>query len=546
MKRKTLLPALAVGLLSAALASCGGGSGTSEKGLVIHGSNMGYGIKWMDEIIANFTADTGIKVQKKYFDNAGSISTLKNEILKSKSSPSTVGTDIIFTKIGDFFKYASDNYFADITDVYKAADPTSGGLSIESRTNDGFLDYYRMDEDGGEGRYYGISWVNGVCGFVRNKTLWNQLGYTEDDVPMTTDEMMAFADDVVAKDHKVGKYSTSPFFYCYDAEYYTTILPVWFAQYEGTQNINYFNSCIDPNYPLREISEDPNSSNFYKRPGILESLKVMEGMLAKKPGTNVHKYQHALSKGYSDFKTAQDAFLRGENGLLMANGSWLENETKEKNYNADFIPTPIVSSIINKTPTINDDATLSAVVKSIRKGTAAPAGVSTEDLAIISDAVTSASYIRNGCDHNMVVLNSTDMLDEAKAFIKYMYSDKGINIYYKATNGGTLATRTSTGHYDTTGVTLSSFKTVINEIIAQGYLSSYEVQWKNKYYYRGGIGRLFTNGIDVQFEGSSALATSKNVCYAMVDSNSTAEQIYTRNHKYLYSNWSSIYSKVPH
>lgn len=537
-KRNHLLLGASLLIASSALIGCSTGQEDSSK-LIIHGSNMGYGVKWMSSLIDDFTKETGIQVSFKAFDAEQGISTLMNEIEKGSD------TDIIFTKINNYFKHAYEGKFLDLTPTLTEKDPANGNTSIEERTETSFREFHKI-KVGGEDKYYGISWANGVFGIVRNINMWEELKLTDADMPYTTDELLALCQKVVDKDVRLSSgFKVSPFINSYSAEYYTSLMPVWFMQYEGPENMSYFQQALDPEYPLRPITVNPDCSSFYERDGIKASLTVLQKLILDNPS-----YQHALSDGYPSFKSLQDDFLKSRNALFMPNGSWLESETTVKDYNVDFIPTPIVSSIIDKVDvegnkvftTINDDATLSAVVKYIRGGKvgAAPAGVNEHDILEIEKSINYSSYVRNGFDHQMVIPANTDKAEEATKFIKFMYSDRGLNKYYKYTNGGLLCTAPSSGHYETEGTEISEFRKKFNDILNEGHLGPYEICNKNKAFCYGGVGAYFNNGL-VQ-EGVSAV---NNVYYAMRDSKRGAEFIYNANKTYLRKNWASIFAKIP-
>lgn len=538
--RKYILMGASVLLCCSSLIGCNqnGSSKEDTSTLIIHGSNMGYGIEWVKGLAKDFTEETGIAITLRTYDAEQGIGTLMNEIEKGSD------TDIIFTKITNYFKHAYEGKFLDITDIMKEKDPQSGNTSMEERMNQSYLDFYNLKTNG-QDKYYGVGWVNGVYGIVRNKNMWKTLGLTDDDMPYTTDELLKLCQKVVDAKMVAAGYPVTPFINCYSAEYYTTLLPVWFMQYEGKENMELFNQAIDPAYSLRPISVNPDCASFYEKDGMKAALNVLQSLLLDHP-----EYQHALTDGYPSFKTLQNDFLKGRNALFMPNGSWLESETSVTDYDVDFIPTPIVSSIIDKVDvdgqkifkSINNDAKLSEVIKYIRNGKkgTAPQGIVPEDIEEVENTINYASYLHNGLDHQMVIMNNSDKAKEAKQFIKYMYSDKGLNKYYKYTGGGTLGAMPSSGKYDPQDIVISDFRANFNSIIFEGHLGAYELCNKNKVFCYGGVSAYMNNGLVAK--GISAV---DNVYYAMVDSKKTGEQIYNTNQTYLRENWPSIFAKIP-
>lgn len=513
MEKRNHFKTLTLSLLSA-LVLCGCGGTDNNNTLNIRGVKLGYGVDWMKNIIAAYQNKTGNKVKLTTLDGQAGVEALQGEI----EAGGEKNTDIYFSRITDFYKFAYQDFFVDLTDLYTQKDPISG-KSIEERTEKDFLNAYKVNN-----KYVGLSWANGVFGIIKNNIIWDALNLTDDDIPQTTDELISLCKRVANLEYKYDGNQIYPFVYSYESEYYSTLFPTWFSQYEGSENMNYFNNGIDPDDPVG--SELHHTSNFYVRDGIVESLKVIEDLLIK--NTNFH---HPRSKSYQ-FSTAQNDFLRNKTSLFMVNGSWLESETTVKDYKIEFIDTPIVSSIINngKIKTIKDDETLSLVVKYVRGiNKEKPAGVSEEDIEIIKDAVNCGSLVRSGVDHHLVVSKKSKKIDLAKDFLKFMYSDEGLSIYRNTMNGGTLSTKPATPFTDDSNV--SAFKANVNKKLEEGNFTDYEAQVPCKLYCYGGINRYCTNGLG-NFGG--------NAIKAMVDFEKTPQEIFNLNKKFLDDNWASI------
>lgn len=516
MKKKLLAVALSA-LTLGTLFSCNNKKNDPNT-LVIEGVKLGYGVTWMEDIISAYKEKTGVNVSFSASDGQAGI-----EALQGKIEAGGDGVDIFFSKITDFYKYAYQGYFADVTDIWQKKDGTTG-KSIEDRTSAAFKKANKIDD-----KYISFSWANGIMGFVRNDTLWTAMGFTDADIPYTTDEMVALCNKVVAKNYKYENNQIYPLVYSYEDEYYTSVLPIWFAQYEGSENMAYFDEGIDPDDP--EGSKTHHVSSFFNRDGITAALEVVNELLVENSS-----FHHPRSKNYQ-FETAQNDFLKNRNALFMVNGSWLDTETNVTDYNASFISTPIVSSIIDsdRISTISDDATLSATVKYVKGVTTSkPEGVSDDDIAVIRDAVTTGSYQQMGFDHQMVISANSTKIDLAKGFLEFMYSDEGLNIFHKAMNGGMLGTAPSNGYSDT-GITISSFKQNVNSALNEGYLCSYTSQVPAKIFCYGGINRSFANGL-----GNFA----DNCVKAMVTYNKTPREIFNLNYDYIKRNWANILNQA--
>lgn len=476
----------------------------SSDSLVITVAKLGYGDDWLKAIAAAYEEKTGIDVEiiSKIGDTG--LSAIKGEMQSQVSE-----TDIFFTRAQEFFKsiykggvnIGGTNYdceFADLTDVWNSVASEGEGKTIKEKMDPAFEEYYNVD-----GKYYGLPWANGIMGIVRNKNVWDKLGLTDEDMPRTTEELFALCDRVKAQ-------GTAPFIYSLEAEYYSSVAPVWFSQYEGSESMAYYNNGLDP------MGE--SSFNLYAYDGQVEALKVIQKLVDNNNG-----YQHSMSSS-SSFTDMQSVFMLDE-ALFCVNGAWLETEMGNayQNTNIDFIKMPVISSLINRLETVSNDETLSAVVKYVDGEGEAPAGVSQEDIAIVRDARQN-SYTRSGFDHTALVPAYSNQLDTAKDFLKFMCSDEGLNLYYEATNGNQLPIENTAGY--SSSVEISTFRQSVNEVLTEGCICEYDGYVKAKVYAIGGVSRYWYNG-------------SNNFVRALLDG-STPEEICAKNNKYLQNNWSSI------
>ncbi len=502
--KRVMVILLAAVMLLPTLSGCSGKGKVDKDALVVTVAKLGYGDQWLKDLAAAYEAKTGTKVQVISKIGDTGLSAIKGE-LQSQASD----TDIYFSRVQEYFKsiykgavnIGGTNYeceFADLTDVWNSKASDSEGKTIKEKMDPAFEQYHNMD-----GKYYGLPWATGIMGIVRNNNVWETLGYTEADMPRTTDELFALCDEVKAK-------GTAPFIYSLESEYYSSFAPIWFAQYEGSESMNYFYNGLDP------VGE--SSSNLYAFDGQVEALKIVERLV------NVDNGYHHATSASSSFTDMQSAFLLDQ-ALFCVNGAWLESEMGDayKGTNIEFVKTPVISSLINKLDTVADDATLSAVIKYIDGEGEAPEGVSEDDIAIVRDARSNA-YIGNGYDHIAVVPAYTDKLDAAKDFLKFMCSDEGMNIYYKATFGNQLPLEI-TSAYDSS-VELSTFRKSVNDIFAEKMICTYAAAEKAKVFAIGGANRYWYNGCG-------------NFVRALRDGK-TPEALCIINNDYLKNNWTSI------
>ena len=480
--KRTISLVMAVVMLAAVPTVTGcsgkGSTGSEKKGegtLKISAVELGYGVEWLEALIDEFEKETGYSVT--FVSKTG---TLGTSALTTELESMASDSDLIFNKFGFFAKYVhqgkivgndGENYdclLADLSDVWTAAVDEGSETTIAEKMDADYEEYYNMD-----GKYYGLPWAGGVLGIVRNVDVWNSLGLTDEDVPLTTDAMFALCDKVKSK--------VSPFIFSRNQNYYEGFAPIFMAQYEGVQSYKQFLNGVDPDGGVTEY--------VYTYDGALKAMEVMEKLLDPD-----NEYQSSMSN--LDFNLMQGQFLSGA-ALFCVNGSWLEREMQQ-NYaeaNIDYIRTPVISSIIDKLDTVNDDATLTEVIKYIDamdEGASPekPQGVSDEDIQVVTEA-RHYSYVAGGIDHQIVIPAYSEHVDIAKEFLKFMYSDKGLNVYYKAMNGSMLPATPVNG-YETEGVTVSSFIESSNQATAMGYAVNREST--AKYFVLSSVSTTFTNG----------------------------------------------------
>lgn len=524
---------IGIGILAACIAigttGCGnggnggnsGGGGNGGGTLVITVSEQGYGVKWLNGIVDAYKKKTGsdVKVVKK-IGGAGQTS------IETEISSLSNKTDIFITEKEDYFKSVRagavtvngvkyDSYYENLNDVYNAELEGENGATIKSKMDKDYLEYNDVD-----GNYYSLPWQNGVIGIVLNLDVWNKLGYTASDIPRTTEEMFEICDEIVAKSKTDASLkNVAPFIYSAESEYYSSFLHMWMAQYEGEKSFEYFINGKDPD---GEVSE-----YVYTFDGQKKALQVIDRLLDKTSG-----YQHGNSDELS-FTDMQSYFL-SDQAAFCVNGSWLDIEMENyKDKAMEFIPAPVISDITEKFDDSSDktDAKLREVIDFVdehkNKGdnTGKPSGVTDGDVEIVREA-RQMKYKRGNCGQVFVPSFSTK-IEQAKKFLKFMYSDEGLNIYYDTMNGATLPLSLSTGSYaDKSG--MSVFRKNIKAVIEEGCCVNILLAEKARIYSVGGVSVNFNNG-------SLGLAP-----YYLRNKEYTVQQIIDKNQAYVSDNWQKI------
>lgn len=477
--------------------ACGGNSGGGNEGdgtLTISVVKLGYGVEWLNKLAAAFEKKENIKVTI----NPPAIGATGQAALDTEIESKASSTDLFFNKRGWFSKAVYegsivatngqryDCLYEDLTDVWNSVVDEGSNKTIKDKMDPTYVTSSEI-----EGKYYSLPWAGGVYGIVRNLSKWEELGLTDNDVPYTTNELFELCDKV--------KSDVAPFIYSLENEYYSGWLPIFFAQYEGKENAEMFMSGKDPD---GEVSE-----HIYTYDGQIEALKVLQTLLG-------NGYQHDKSSAI-DFTSMQGQFIRGA-ALFSINGSWLESEAA--NFSAaklDMIKTPVISSIVQKLsfcPTDGNgkkikadnftaeqkkaaDEKLVEVIKyvdAIDAGETAtkPADVTDDDIKKVTEA-RHYSYMAGGTDHQAYIPSYAAHVENAKKFLKFMYSDEGLNIYYEALKGTMLPATPVNGY--SSELSLSDFRKSVNAATAEGYV--FDRIEKARYFVLGSVSACFTNSV---------------------------------------------------
>lgn len=496
------------------LCSCGGDKEEGENGyLKISAVGLGYGVEWLNEMVKEFEKSSGINVEIVVKEGSAGQGQLDEEIKSLKSD-----TDLFFNKRGFFAKSVYDGsistggqsydcLYADLSDVWNSVVDEGSGKTIKDKIYDNYASVFEID-----GKYYALPWAGGVYGITRNLSVWNELNLTDADVPYTTDELFALCDKVVA-----SNVDASPFIYALEGQYYGAWTTIFFAQYEGKEKAEQLKKGLDPDGEL--------SQYLYTYTGQEEALKVLEKLIT------TSGYQ--CEDNSSSFSLQQEFFIDGD-ALFMINGSWLETEASNfDNSPIDMIKTPVISSLANRLSFRGDaeaDKKLSDIIKYVDKidaGEAAekPSYATDDDIKIVTEA-RHYSYMAGGTDHQAYVPSYSSHIREAKEFLKFMYSDKGLNIYYKTLNGATLPA-TPVGEYEA-GVTLSDFRKCVNAATEEDFTFDREV--KSRMFMLNQLNICFSNGFGTEY---------KNLVDAILKGKSAAD-IMRINQEYIEKNWQSF------
>ena len=482
MKRKKIMSVIAAVFMSATMALgtvvfTGCGEKTDPSAIQISVSKLGYGTEWLHNIARAYTEKTGntVQITEEIGQEGNSKIIQQIESLSGKADIAFVEKDVAKYVYDGSVSAGGVNYdclFADLSDVYNAELPGEFGKTIESKMRKETRDYLNFD-----GKYYSLPWAGGITGIVINNTKWKELGFKDAEIPLTTEQLFEVCDKIADK-------KASPFIYSAGDEYYSMFSPVWFAQYEGRANMDGFLAGRDP--------EGNVSEYIYSYDGQRATLNVMEKLLAA-------KYQDSASESL-DFSDMQGYFLNGRS-VFCVNGAWLEIEMRNS-ATADirFMKTPVVSEIVNKTPSLTEaarnagvssDEILVKVIKEIDEGKTSSeiAGITQVDFNIVKEA-RGIAYITTGTSAQAVIPAYAANIEKAKDFLKFFYSDEGLNIYYTTLKGATIPVTPTNGYAGE--IQLSDFRKSVNQAEESGITFNYSS--KAKIFVSGGVDKYFRNG----------------------------------------------------
>ncbi len=477
-------------LISAGVFACSGvacnnqGEVGGAQSLQIYCLDAGYGTEWLDSLISDFKNQSWVK--EKYPNlvvgepEINDIETYAAE--KINSGKNSNQTDLFFSFVHSMSTVFVQGQAEELSDVYSSTVPGED-LTVQEKMKDEVAESNMFyDNQSKTYKYYSMPWAGGIDGILYNADILSALGYS---VPNTTNELIAICEGIKTKNSSDSKFDEYKETYSIMAstttDYWRYLYQEWWAQYDGIEGTeNYYDGVVD----------GALSKYIFAMKGRLETLKVMDELLS---GENGYMSSDCNVLG---FMTAQTNLLMGK-GIFQANGDWFEREMKTTraglvnrgyDYEIKLMKTPVISAIINKTPSITNDEMLSAVISAIDEGATEYTGVTAADFNIIKDA--RSVVVSEASRHGAVIPVYSDAKDVAKDFLRYMATD-GANVLYSAkTEGSCLPYKgfdiTSTETYQG----LSSLQKSANDILNHSVLDVRSVlTYSNKpLVYYGGLG----------------------------------------------------------
>ena len=211
-------------------------------------------------------------------------------------------------------------------------------------------------------------------------------------------------------------------------------------------------------------------------------------------------------------------------------------ESGKGDANIDFVKAPVISSITDRFAADSDksDAKLREIVKYVDGTIAAkPTGVTDADIELVREARKS-SYATGGVDHQGFIPCTSDDIDYAKEFLKFMYSDEGLKIYYD-TMGGLKLPATPTDGY-AVKADLSVFTQSVSSLLSENYLCT--TYAKSKMFTIAGVSNIYRNGMNSLVSDITTKMQAGKSIAAIID------EIMQTNQNDITSKWSTIKNNI--
>lgn len=419
--------------------------GEDTTNLYIYAANKGYGTKMLEALCKEFeNRNSGVKVHFKS-------TTLESQITNTfELGGKENNYDIYFTCTGSMYSFLSDYAFEgyseslyDLTEIYQTKLPGEN-VTIEEKMYPYFTDYFNTGTESNP-KYYALSWATGTMGMCYNVDVVKEV-FGEDyasKLPKTTTELKEFAVEL-------KNAGMTPFIFPGGSDYFTfSMLPVWWAQYEGLENFEHF---LDGKAYDEVTGNYIYSAKIYEQQGRLEALEAMYDLVNYEDGL---VYKNANDYDNNNFRTLQTRFVtKGQGYAMYPNGDWFEQESVlSGNTEIAMMKSPVISSIIDRLSTVNSETELREVISYV-DGDIQTLGkdYSQEDIEEVREARNMLAT-SHGLGHTCWVPAYTNAPTLVKKFLLFMYSEEGAKIYKENCAGGFLPMTC-----DYSDVNLSSFE----------------------------------------------------------------------------------------
>ena len=453
-KSRIIAIMLAFAMTLACMIGCGGkddstpesGAGGKKTVVKIGLETKGYGRAHVDNLVARFNEiQSDIEVEVKRVTPQAGLHTNQLALGAKKCE-----MDIFFTLTQNVFfnqSQANKNHWADLSDVYNSVATgyaeSDGVKTVKDLLDPTYVKYFTYTD----GKQYSAPYTSGAVGLLYNKTKWDstnaklaESGKAELVLPRTTDEMFALFKRIKSAEVKSASENAYAFSYSGVNPYMHFLFNTLWPQYLGQTGAMNFLEGKDENGVY--------TAEIYNSKARLYAYEVVADMMMQENG---YVSTDAVEWTYSE---EQIEFLRGSS-FFSLNGDWLERETantvKPGEADVAMIRTPIMSKIVENSAIKADftgtkaenDAKLSEIIQFIDENYLDADGVPSDaDATSLGIAKTTLDFLHHArrvrhalIDFVVVVPEFSAELEEAKEFLKFMYSKEGQDIVLASTYG---------------------------------------------------------------------------------------------------------------
>ena len=447
MAKRTVALAFAALLAVGSLAGCSTEKVTGledfknrpKKVSVVYGANA-YGKQWITDIAREYMTKHN---QDTYIHLEQSVK-IEEELTKIKNDSSAYDMVISDAHL-DELEYNVEK-LGDVWDSYAIGEEGMDGAKL---IKDKLSPMMKSWKDPRGTRSFSVPYSHGTTyGFVYNKTVLDAAfpnGYT---LPRTTDELFELGDSLKSVD--LAGVNEAQDVYLMSCSYgdpnenlrYSQDL--WFAQIIGQEKFEQYSEGRYWDETQEKYVFNENAPTVFS--AYQNELKTFYNIIYKLTNAGngyVHKDAASMTYIYAGGAVAGAGFKANKSKCVFkVDGPYFESETKAfleplKNRGQEqvmgMMHYPVASAIINRLPTINDDATLRATISYVDgETTTKPEGVSDNDIAEVAKARGfTPMYLGGG----MVVPKTAANKAGAKDFMRFMCSDEAAIASAKALQG---------------------------------------------------------------------------------------------------------------
>ena len=459
-KRATTL--LLTAALTVACASCGEGGGlgrktrkTGEGVLNISLFEGGYGTAWLENLAEAYSAETGTEVDIKTFVTfTQPTNQIKGDIYVC---------DLLFNITNNVREGVAGTYLP-LDDVLYSKPTADENKTIYEKLGTTAQDYVFKTSEADAGHCYQLPWAYGKTGIFYNKTSVDTLlGVGSYELPRTTDELIAFCDNVKAHNGWSFVHTNSV-----EAEYYVYLRDQLAIQYMGTEAMrDYYNGVYTNEQGEKVTAKTGEELLAVWEPAFMSALETCCTLINSANGytpPSVKTMDFMKAQAYFWGVTSQSDYRPT---AFIIDGDWLYSEveylSEAKPADIRMFRLPINSRIIDKLSTVSTDAQLSECVRyadSVIDGgnVAKPSYLSDADAERIIDA--RKAFGATHMQQTAAIPKNTANKTEAENFLRFMASDEGCRIYSKFELG--MCSPYSATIYDESAI--NDFMRSVNEV----------------------------------------------------------------------------------